>query len=447
MDKSSGGNGIKKKISRDNRPQFPEKAVVTGGMPYGNKKLHFGHVGGVFVFADVFARFLRDRIGRENVIFVSGTDCYGSPIAESYRKLSEEQGYKGTIKDFVSDNHESQKKTLEDYGISLDLFGASGLGRTADVHNEVSDQFIRKLYENGQLQKISTAQFYDEKVGTFLNGRQVVGKCPVQGCQSEKGYADECDLGHQYMPQDLIDPKSTLTGEKPVMKNVDNWYFKLTDHYDILREYAEDIRNREDVRQVVFKTISEFLEPPVIYIMNDFRDKYEELKDRLENHELIEEPKKTSFTIKFSTLPDREKSCAVLSEAAREKPLFLSVSREISNGEYPLRYLKTKNLSPYGYGLNLSGLLFRSPKHILNQMDTTARNGGTSGARTRLRSTSLSVRIIFTSTALRKWQCLWHCRAETVFWYTRKTENCSSPFLWLIIIYCFWIKRLQAAVR
>ncbi len=315
MDKSSGGNGIKKKISRDNRPQFPEKAVVTGGMPYGNKKLHFGHVGGVFVFADVFARFLRDRIGRENVIFVSGTDCYGSPIAESYRKLSEEQGYKGTIKDFVSDNHESQKKTLEDYGISLDLFGASGLGRTADVHNEVSDQFIRKLYENGQLQKISTAQFYDEKVGTFLNGRQVVGKCPVQGCQSEKGYADECDLGHQYMPQDLIDPKSTLTGERPVMKNVDNWYFKLTDHYDILREYAEDIRNREDVRQVVFKTISEFLEPPVIYIMNDFRDKYEELKDRLENHELIEEPKKTSFTIKFSTLPDREKSCAVLSEA------------------------------------------------------------------------------------------------------------------------------------
>ncbi len=315
MDKNSGGKDIKKKISRDNRPQFPEKAVITGGMPYGNKKLHFGHVGGVFVFADVFARFLRDRIGKENVIFVSGTDCYGSPIAESYRKLSVEQGYNGTIKDFVKDNHESQKKTLEDYGISLDLFGASGLGRTAEIHNEVSDRFIRKLYENGQLQKISTAQFYDEKVGTFLNGRQVVGKCPVQGCQSEKGYADECDLGHQYMPQDLIDPKSTLTGEKPVMKNVDNWYFKLTDHYDILREYAEDIRNRENVRQVVYKTVSEFLEPPVIYIMNDFREKYEELKDRLGNHELIEEPKKTSFTIKFRTLPDREKSCAVLSEA------------------------------------------------------------------------------------------------------------------------------------
>lgn len=308
-------NNKSKKPSRDNRPEFPKRAVITGGMPYGNKQLHFGHVGGVFVFADVYARFLRDRIGSENVIFVSGTDCYGSPIAESYRKLIEEQGGSGTIEDFVRKNHEAQKKTLEDYGISLDLFGASGLGRTAEVHNRVSDRFIRKLYENGHLQKITSAQFYDEKAGTYLNGRQVVGKCPVQGCQSEKGYADECDLGHQYMPKDLIDPKSTLTGETPVMRDAANWYFKLTDHYDILREYAADLRQRENVRQVVHKTISEFLEPPVIYIMNDYREKYEELKGSLEKHELVEEPKKTSFTIVFDNLTDREKSCEVLSAA------------------------------------------------------------------------------------------------------------------------------------
>ncbi|MDE5741558.1 MAG: class I tRNA ligase family protein [Oscillospiraceae bacterium] len=308
-------NNKSKKPSRDNRPSFPKRAVITGGMPYGNKQLHFGHVGGVFVFADVYARFLRDRIGSENVIFVSGTDCYGSPIAESYRKLIEEQGGSGTIENFVRSNHEAQKKTLEDYGISLNLFGASGLGRTAEVHNKVSDRFIRKLYENGHLQKITSAQFYDEKAGTYLNGRQVVGKCPVQGCQSEKGYADECDLGHQYMPKDLIDPKSTLTGETPVMRDAANWYFKLTDHYDILREYAADLRQRENVRQVVHKTISEFLEPPVIYIMNDFREKYEELKGSLAKHELLEEPKKTSFTIVFDNLTDREKSCEILSAA------------------------------------------------------------------------------------------------------------------------------------
>ena len=78
------------------RPVFPKRAVITGGMPYGNKKLHFGHVGGVFVQADVMARFLRDRIGADNVVFVSGTDCYGSPIVESYRSLHESGAFSGT---------------------------------------------------------------------------------------------------------------------------------------------------------------------------------------------------------------------------------------------------------------------------------------------------------------------------------------------------------------
>ncbi|MCD7731478.1 MAG: class I tRNA ligase family protein [Oscillospiraceae bacterium] len=304
----------KKKISMENRPQFPKRAVITGGMPYGNKQLHFGHVGGVFVFADVYARFLRDRIGKDNVIFVSGTDCYGSPIAESYRKLCEEQGYKGTIHDFVRSNHESQKKTLDDYEISLNLFGASGLGRTAEIHNEVSDKLIRRLYENGYLKKISTAQFYDEKVGTFLNGRQVVGKCPVQGCQSEKGYADECDLGHQYMPINLIDPKSTLTGLRPVFRNVENWYFRLTDQYALLNEYVDILKQRDNVRQVVTKTIGEFLEMPVVYVMNDYMDDYLSVKDKMARHELITEPKKTSFTIKFNELSERDKACELLTE-------------------------------------------------------------------------------------------------------------------------------------
>jgi len=304
----------KKKIDRNNRPQFPKRAVITGGMPYGNKCLHFGHVGGVFVFADIFARFLKDRIGSENVIFVSGTDCYGSPIAESYRKLKDEQGYTGTIKDFVQSNHDDQKKTLKAYDIDLSLFGASGLGHTAEIHNEVSDKFIKKLYDNGHLQKITTAQFYDEKVGTFLNGRQVVGKCPVQGCQSEKAYADECDLGHQYLPINLINPKSTLTGETPVMKDVVNWYFKLTEHADLLRKYASEIKEQDNVRPVVYKTIAEFLEPPVIYVMNEYLEEYNSVKDKLAPHEFISEPKKTSFTIKFNTLSECDKAVKILTE-------------------------------------------------------------------------------------------------------------------------------------
>ena len=308
-------NMYKKKnaVSRDNRPQFPKRAVVTGGMPYGNKTLHFGHVGGVFVFADVYARFLRDRIGKDNVIFVSGTDCYGSPIAEGYRKACE-QGFKGDIKDYVSRNHEAQKKTLADYDISLDLFGASGLGETAKWHNKVSDAFIRKLYEMGHLKKISTAQFYDEKAGMFLNGRQVVGKCPVQGCQSEKGYADECDLGHQYNPINLIDPKSTITGETPVMKDVVNWYFKLPDYNGLLKEMVSDMEKQDNVRSVVTKTVKEFLEAPVIYIMNDYMEIYKELAPKMAEHQLIEEPKKTSFTVVFKELSERDEACRMLNE-------------------------------------------------------------------------------------------------------------------------------------
>jgi methionyl-tRNA synthetase len=95
------------------RPKFPKRAVITAGMPYGNKELHFGHIGGVFIHADTFARFLRDRIGNDNVIFVSGTDCYGSPILESYRKLQEEGKQVGSIKEYVNANHRKQKETLD----------------------------------------------------------------------------------------------------------------------------------------------------------------------------------------------------------------------------------------------------------------------------------------------------------------------------------------------
>jgi hypothetical protein len=193
-------------------------------MPYGNKALHCGHVGGLFVHADTFARFMRDRIGKENVIFVSGTDCYGSPIMEGYRKLKDTSKFEGSIEDYVKFNHDFQKKTLNQYQIGLDLYAASGLEPAKKIHEETSKEVFEKLMKNKALSKMSTLQFYDEKAKCFLNGRQVVGKCPFENCASEKAYADECDLGHQYMPKELIDPVSTLTGEKPVLKEIVDFY-------------------------------------------------------------------------------------------------------------------------------------------------------------------------------------------------------------------------------
>lgn len=296
-----------------NRPVFPKRAVITGGMPYGNKTLHFGHVGGMYVFADVFARFLRDRIGAENVIFVSGTDCYGSPIAEGYRKKVENEGFEGTIEDYVMANHIQQEKTLNDYEISLDIFGASGLMDTKVVHAEETNEFITTLYKNGWLQKLVTKQFYDTKADCFLNGRQVIGKCPIKNCQSEKGYADECDLGHQYMPEDLIDPKSTLTGETPEMRDVTNWYFRLTDCFDLLKEYVEDISKKDNVRRVVWETMKESLEEPGIYVRKEGIETYLKIKDQLPEHTHSNlENVKDSFTVVFKKLTDREEACKIL---------------------------------------------------------------------------------------------------------------------------------------
>lgn len=296
------------------RPTFPKRAVVTGGMPYGNKELHFGHVGGMLVFADTYARFLRDRIGKENVIFVSGTDCYGSPIAEGWRKKVEAGEFEGSLEDFVRSNHEKQKATLASYAISPNLFGASGLGRTKEIHAEVTLKFIQSLYDKGQLEKITTMQFFDEKAGVFLNGRQVVGKCPVEGCTSEKGYADECDLGHQYMPENLLNPVSTLTGETPSMRPVTNWYFKLRDYEQLMKNWVTELQKRKDVRPVVCKTISEFLKPPVIYVKREFEEKYLEIKSAMPEHSYLEEPKKPSFTIEFTTLSDCDEACRILTQ-------------------------------------------------------------------------------------------------------------------------------------
>ncbi len=304
-------NGSKKPFEIP-RPVFPKRAVVTGGMPYGNKELHFGHVGGMLVFADTYARFLRDRIGKENVIFVSGTDCYGSPIAEGWRKKVADGEFSGTLEEFVQRNHDKQKATLAAYAISPNLFGASGLGRTKEIHAKYTLKFLQSLYDKGQLDQITTMQFFDEKAGVFLNGRQVVGKCPVEGCTSEKGYADECDLGHQYMPENLLNPVSTLTGETPTMKPVTNWYFRLRDYEKLLQDWVGQMQKDKSIRPVVWKTIGEFLKPPVIYIKREFEEKYLTLRDQMPEHNYLEEPKKPSFTIEFAKLTDCDEACRIL---------------------------------------------------------------------------------------------------------------------------------------
>lgn len=299
---------FKYKNTETERPTFPKRAVVTAGMPYGNKELHFGHIGGVFVHADTYARFLRDRIGEENVIFVSGTDCYGSPILESYRKLTAEDKFQGTMEEYVELNHQKQKEALDRYEISLNLYAASALGKAGEIHKKVSKEVFDTLYKHGYLEKMSTPQFFDPDFQVLLNGRQVVGKCPIEGCQSEGGYADECSLGHQYMPSDLIDPKSTLSGKTPLVKEVSNWYFILDQCGDMLTERMEYLRKHSNERKYLLNTIEEFLKPPVIYVQKKQINDLERMITLLPKHQLINEEKKPSYTFIFEDLESRDKA-------------------------------------------------------------------------------------------------------------------------------------------
>lgn len=298
------------------RPSFPKRAVITAGMPYGNKTLHFGHIGGVFIHADTYARFLKDRIGEENVIFVSGTDCYGSPILASYKKHIEQSGENITMEDYVYRFYQLQTKVLQDYDVSPSLYASSAFGKSGEMHKKVSNALFDALYKKGTLDIMTTQQFFDPVENVFLNGRQVEGKCPVDGCTSDKAYADECSLGHQYMPNELISPVSTLSGVKPILKDVKNWYFILDQYMEHLQGMIQKMKSERQVRPNILNTIDEFLKAPVIYIKRKDHEALVENGDTLGASQIIDDGKKPSVTYEFDSLVARDDARVKLDEAS-----------------------------------------------------------------------------------------------------------------------------------
>lgn len=277
--------GSEPQIVRDRvRPAFPHRAVVTAGMPYGNKDLHFGHVGGVFIHADTLARFLRDRIGRDNVIFVSGTDCFGSAIVANYEKSVAEGGFSGDITAFVTHNHHRQKCTLDSYSIDLNLFAASALSPYFEIHRNFGAELLTTLHRNGHLQKRVTPQFFDTEQNRFLNGRQVTGHCPIVGCSSESAYADECSLGHQYEPSELINPISVLTGNRPQMRDVTNWYVPMQTFRNELLAAVNRQAESEGLREYAVSVLQRYFSPPSIYMKREEIEEHESLVASLPPH-------------------------------------------------------------------------------------------------------------------------------------------------------------------
>ena len=340
-------NDIMLKNLIKNRVQFPKKAVVTAGMPYGNKLLHCGHIS-TMIHADMFARFLRDRIGENNVVFVSGTDAYGSPILENHRKLVESGDFAGSIIEFVEANYIGQKRILRNYHISTNFYGSSAFGEAKEIHEKTSADIFNRLKQFGYLKNLSTLQFFDEKKNTFLNGRQVVGKCPFENCMSEKAYADECDLGHQYMPEELINPISSLSNTTPILKKIGNWYFNLDEHVDLLKKWIEYLENKTTTRSYIIKEINEFLKKPEIYVKEEYLDSFNAIKKSLPPF-LLKDETKNSFTIQFEKLSYRENACEILSQ-------------------HGIRYRTGKTLVPFRLSGNISwGVPVPDTQELKNQ--------------------------------------------------------------------------------
>lgn len=201
-----------------------KRTTVTAALPYANGPVHIGHLAGVYVPADIYVRYL--RLKKEDVIFIGGSDEHGVPITIRAKK----EGI--TPQDVVDRYHKLIKKSFEDFGISFDIYSRT----TSEIHRQVASDFFRKLYEKGEFIEKTSMQYYDEEAQTFLADRYITGECPH--CHAQGAYGDQCEkCGTSLSPTELINPKSAISGSKPVMRETKHWYLPLDKHEGWLRKW------------------------------------------------------------------------------------------------------------------------------------------------------------------------------------------------------------------
>lgn len=201
-----------------------KRTTVTAALPYANGGVHIGHLAGVYVPADIYVRYL--RLKNQDVIFIGGSDEHGVPITIRAKK----EGI--TPQDVVDRYHSMIKKSFEEFGISFDVYSRT----TSKTHEQLASDFFKKLLEEGKLQEQESEQYYDEEAHQFLADRYIKGECPH--CHYDGAYGDQCEhCGTALSPLELINPTSTLSGSKPVIKKTQNWYLPLNDYQQWLKEW------------------------------------------------------------------------------------------------------------------------------------------------------------------------------------------------------------------
>ena len=221
------------------------KKLITAALPYANGPVHIGHLAGVYIPADVYARFQR-RSGKD-VAFICGSDEHGIPITIRAKK----EGV--TPQDIVDKYHEIIKKSFSDLGISFDEYSRT----TSQNHRETSQDFFKVLYEKEKFTEEVSEQYFDEQANEFLADRYIVGTCP--NCGNENAYGDQCEkCGSTLSPSELINPKSMLSGNVPIKKDTKNWYLPLNEYEDFLNEWIIE-GHKDDWKPNVYGQVKSWL--------------------------------------------------------------------------------------------------------------------------------------------------------------------------------------------
>ena len=201
-----------------------KRTLITSALPYANGPVHIGHLAGVYVPADIYARYL--RLKGEEVLFVGGSDEHGVPVTIRARK----EGC--TPQDVVDRYHGIIKKSFEDFGISFDVYSRT----TSKTHHQFASDFFKKLYEDGKFVEIESEQYYDEQAGEFLTDRNIRGECPR--CHAPEAYGDQCEkCGSTLSPDELINPYNAVTGNPLVKRQTKHWYLPLDQYQPWLEKW------------------------------------------------------------------------------------------------------------------------------------------------------------------------------------------------------------------
>jgi methionyl-tRNA synthetase len=204
-----------------------KRYTVTSALPYANGPLHIGHIAGAYLPADIYVRYRKSKL--DDILFVCGSDEHGAAI--TLRAKKEGVGPQEIVDTF----HQLNKQSFSDFGINFDIYH-----RTSDpLHHQTAKEFFKVLYEKGVFKESVSQQFFDEKHQQFLADRYIFGTCPK--CGSDNAYGDQCEkCGSALSPTELINPKSTLSGNEPIMKETKHWYLPMQEHEDWLRDWIEN---------------------------------------------------------------------------------------------------------------------------------------------------------------------------------------------------------------